>query len=287
MDLRRLRYFVAVAEEGNVARAARRLHMSQPPLSRCIRELEADLGCTLFDRTPQGMRTTAAGVVFLADARELIDKLDRAGERARAAAGRRSLRVGVLGPGEAAMSGRTAEAFARAHPGVAVDLRQGDFTDPTVGLRTGQVDVAITWTPFDTTGIVTRTLREERCFAAVNAADPLAGHAVITREDLAGARSVRLPDDDPLWRDFWQVSQRTDGTVARSVDECLHAIIWRGAVAKVPEQVVRRHTTDGIVCRPLAEAPVGRLVIAWRRGDRSPLISTYVDCLAERLPATR
>ena len=78
MDLRRLRYFVAVAEEGHVGRAAKHLRVSQPPLTRSIKSLEEELGASLFERTPRGMRLLPAGETFLAHARTILDAVDAA-----------------------------------------------------------------------------------------------------------------------------------------------------------------------------------------------------------------
>lgn len=83
MELRHLRYFVAVAEEQNVTRAAERLHVSQPPLSRQIRDLEEELGVVLFDRGPKTMRLTSAGELFLEEARQLLEQVEQAIERVR------------------------------------------------------------------------------------------------------------------------------------------------------------------------------------------------------------
>ncbi|MEU8924358.1 LysR substrate-binding domain-containing protein [Kitasatospora sp. NPDC048545] len=277
MDLRRLGYFIAVAEERNVGRAARRLQMSQPPLSQRIRELEADLGCALFVRTPRGMELTEPGRVLLTEARALLANAQEARERVRRAAGERVLRVGVLGPGESALSFPAARAFTLSCPGTTVQLRQGDLRDPLIGLTAGQVDVAITYGPFVETGLATRTVGEDRCYAAVPADDRLARRRSLTLEDLADRTCVRLPESaDPNWRAFWQATSRsTDGPAAQSLDECLHAVLWQRAVALVPGQATARHRVDGIAYRPVDELPPSRLVLAWRRADRSPLIPAY------------
>src|SRR5206468_380514 len=116
--------------------------------------LETELGCELFVRGPKGMRLTPAGEVLLEEARLLLAGADRAKERVvRQVSGARVLRVGVLGPGEATLSKPVARAFARSRPEAAVVLRQGDLSDPTMGLTAGAVDVVITWTPFDVTGL--------------------------------------------------------------------------------------------------------------------------------------
>ncbi|MCZ0972052.1 LysR family transcriptional regulator [Streptomyces albulus] len=97
MELRTLRYFVAVAEELHFGRAATRLHMSQPPLSRAIKRLEADVGAPLFDRSPTGVALTPVGAVLLDEARDLLDHADRVRGRVAAAAGDATLTVGILG----------------------------------------------------------------------------------------------------------------------------------------------------------------------------------------------
>lgn len=281
MDLRRLGYFVAVAEEANVGRAAKRLRMSQPPLSQRIRELEADLGCALFVRTPRGMELTAPGRVLLVEARALLAGAERARERVRRAAGERVLRVGVLGPGEQALSFPAARAFARSCPDTTVRLHQGDLGDPLIGLTADQVDVAITYGPFDETGLATRTVREDRCYAAVPADDPLARRRSLSAGELAHRSSVRLPETaDPTWRAFWQPTpDSADGPAVRSLDECLHAVLWQRTVALVPGQAAARHRVEGIAFRPVDDLPPSRLVLAWRRADRSPLIPAYAAAL--------
>jgi DNA-binding transcriptional LysR family regulator len=277
VDMRRLEYFVAVAEEGNVGRAARRLHMSQPPLSQRIRELEAELGCALFERTPRGMRLTEAGTVLLGEARDLFGSLERATERVRRAAGGPVLRVGVLGPGEAALSEAVASAFGKSQPDVTVRLRQGDFTDPVVGLGSAQVDVAITFGPLDQAGLDIRAVREQRCYAAVRASDPLASRSVMSRADFRRDASIRFPPGrDAAWTRHWQPVASAAGPVVRSVDECLHAVLWEGAQALVPEQVAG-HNVPGISYVPVRDVPDARLVLASRRAARSAVVTAYVD----------
>ncbi|MFI9588032.1 LysR family transcriptional regulator [Streptomyces sp. NPDC052236] len=278
MDLRRLRYFVAVAEEGNVGRAARRLNMSQPPLSLRIRELEVELDCALFVRGPRGMRLTGPGEVLLEEAYALLTAAERARERVREAAGARSLRVGLLGPGEVALSASVAADFRNRHPGVTVHLHQGSLADPTIGLADGLVDVAITWAPFDETGLSTRTVYEGRCIAAMRTTDPLAAKSQVTRDDLESCASVRLPETvDPLWRAFWQPTAVARGPEVHSLDECLHAVMWQGAIALVPGRTAQLHAIDGITYRPVEGVPPTRLVLAWRRGNGSAWVRAYVD----------
>jgi DNA-binding transcriptional LysR family regulator len=278
MDMRRLEYFVAVAEEGNVGRAARRLHMSQPPLSQRIRELEAELGCALFERTAGGMRLTDAGTVLLAEARDLLGGLERATERVRRAAGGPVLRVGVLGPGEAALSEAVARSFGRAQPEVTVRLRQGDFTDPVVGLGSAQVDVAITFGPLEPAGLDICAVRSQPCYAAVRSTDPLASTGSVSRADFRREASIRLPPgSDAGWRLHWQPVAAAAGPVVRSVDECLHAVVWEGAQALVPGQVAAGHRVPGIAYVPVRDVPSAELVLVSRRAGRSAMVTAYVD----------
>ncbi len=156
MELRTLRYFTAVAEELHFGRAAARLHMSQPPLSRAIKQLEADFGTLLFVRSPTGVALTPAGSALLDEARALLRHADRVRVRVAVAAGASVLTVGILGDSTDAGATRLAEAFRRRHPDVDVRVRDTDLTDPTCGLRAGTVDVALTRGPFDGTGLASR-----------------------------------------------------------------------------------------------------------------------------------
>lgn len=145
MDLRLLRYFVAVAEERHFGRAAARLHMSQPPLSRAIKQLEADLGAVLLHRSATGVTLTAAGKLLYDEARALLEQADQARARVAAADGS-TLTVGTIADSAEETGTRLAAAFRQQHPGVDVRIREADFTDPTAGVRAGLADVAVTRT---------------------------------------------------------------------------------------------------------------------------------------------
>ncbi|MFI9559389.1 LysR family transcriptional regulator [Nonomuraea endophytica] len=277
MDLQLLRYFVVVAEEGNVGRAARRLAISQPPLSQRIRELERALGCALFVRTPRGMTLTPPGEVLLTEARGLLGAAHTVSDRVRRAAGEVTLRVGVLCRAEDALSASIAEAFEQRHPSVAVGLTSGGFDDPVVGLARDEVDVAITFTPFDQRALVTHTIREERCFAALPTSDPLAARTSVACAELLNRPSIRLSQEaDPRWRAYWQPSGQCTGREVKTLDEGLHTVIWQRAVAYVPEQVVRGSPVPGITYVRLSDKPPARLVLVSRKSDRSPLVAGYI-----------
>ena len=150
MDLRSLRYFVAVAEERHFGRAAARLHMTQPPLSRAIRQLETDLGAVLLHRSPAGVTLTAAGTALYDEARTLLEQAEHARARVAAAAGTATFTIGILADSAEEAGTRLAAAFRQRHPGGRASvIREADFTDPTAGLRAGLVDVALTRAPFD------------------------------------------------------------------------------------------------------------------------------------------
>lgn len=236
MDLRELRYFLAVAEERHVGRAASRLHMTQPPLSRAMRRLEDELGTALFDRTPKGVTLTPAGTALYDEAGALLRQADRVRDRVSAAAGTATLAVGTLADAAEHVGDRLVPLFRARHPRVTVTVHESDLTDPTAGLRAGLVDVALTRTPFDTTGLTTRVLRTVPVGVVLRADDPLATRPALTPDDLATRRWVHLPDGiDPAWAAYW-TGGPPDPTAppARTIQECLQAVRWNRTCALAP-----------------------------------------------------
>lgn len=280
MDLRQLGYFVAVAEELHFGRAAARLHMSQPPLSRRIRELEAELDCRLLERSPRGVRLTDSGALLLDEARELLERAERLKEKVRRSSGQRTLVVGTVAGAGAALDPAVREEFRQRHPRATVRLRECGLTDPSAGLRTGQADVAVTRLPFDTTGLDVRVLREEPVVAALPSGDPLAGTDLIDVAALRGRTTFRLPPGtDPLWRDFWLANgpDVADAPVVTTVGECLHAIVWQSAAGLLPAAAAHHHALPGVSFVPVTGHGPSRVVLAWRAGERDGLVRDFVD----------
>ena len=283
MELRLLRYFVAVAEELHFGRAAARLHMSQPPLSRAIKQLEADIGGTLlFHRSATGVALTPAGLALLDEARALLDQADRIRVRVAAAAGAATITVGILGDSADPAGPRLAAEYRRQHPGVEVSIRGTDLTDPTCGLRTGLVDVALTRGPFDETGLVVRKLRADPVGVIVRVDDPLAACEQVKLADLADRRWFRFPDGtDAVWQTYWSGGEpRHDETttVVRDVQECLQAVFWNGTIGMCP---VGHKPPDGLVVVPLLDIAPSHVVAAWNEGDANPLIRSFVQIAAD------
>jgi DNA-binding transcriptional LysR family regulator len=276
MDLRSLRYFLTVAEERHVGRAASRLHMTQPPLSRAIRQLEDELGVTLFERTPKGVTLTPAGAVLYDEADTLLSQVDRVRSRVTAAAGAATLSIGTLADAAERVGGRLVPLFRSRHPQVAVSVQESDLGDPTAGLRAGLVDVALTRTPFTGTGIGTRVLRSVPVGVVMRDDDPLASSASVSSDDLAGRRWVRLPDGaDPVWTAYWTGGAPDPATpVLRTIQECLQSALWNGTSAVAP---IDQPLPTGLVAVPFEDRPASDLVVAWRKDDRSPLVRSFVQ----------
>jgi DNA-binding transcriptional LysR family regulator len=255
------------------------LHMTQPPLSRAIKRLEADLGVVLLRRSATGVELTNAGNVLYSEAGALIEQAERTRTRVTAAAGTATLTVGTLADSAEEAGARLAATFRRRHPEVSIRFREADFTDPTTGLRNGLVDVALTRSPFDDTGISTRTLRSDRVGAVLRADDPLADRGSLRLADLAERPWFQLPDGtDPVWREYWNgatpVGERPAGPVVRTVNECVQAVLWNGTVGIAP---LTHALPDGLTLAPLTDMPPSLLIVAWATARESPLIQSFTQ----------
>ncbi|WP_328326389.1 MULTISPECIES: LysR family transcriptional regulator [unclassified Streptomyces] len=274
MELRTLRYFVAVAEELHFGRAAARLHISQPPLSRAIKRMETEFGAALFDRSSAGVALTPVGAVLLDEARALLDRADRVRVRVAAAAGAAALTVGILGDSTDPDATRLASVYRRRHPHVEVSIRETDLTDPTCGLHAGLVDVALTRGPFDETGLTVHELRADPVGALLRADDPLACRESLALAELADRRWFLFPDGtDPLWQTYWNGGEPREGPVVRAVQECRQAVLWNGTVGVT---LLNHDPGEGLTVVPLTDMEPSRVVAAWNERDTNPLIRSFV-----------
>lgn len=289
VDTRLLRSFAAVAEEGNLTRAAGRLFVSQPALTKQIRQLETLLGARLFTRSRTGMALTEAGRALAARVPALLEAWDLASREARsaAAAAARVLRVGYLASAANEATPDIVAAFART--GWRADLRQAPWSDPAAGLTSGDVDVALVRLPFPgQDGLRVRELFSEPRWVALPSAHPLAGRDVIAFRELWDEPFVAAPAETGRWRDFWLAADEREGhpvrvgAVTDQPDDWLSAIANGYGVALAPESSARFYARPGVVYRPLTGVSPSRVGVAWAPDrDADPVVQAFVRCCLE------
>ncbi|MFE6866702.1 LysR family transcriptional regulator [Kitasatospora sp. NPDC057692] len=236
LDLRKLRYFVAVAEHRHFGRAAEALFIAQPVLSRQIRAFERELGLPLLNRTTRSVELTAAGRQLYEEAGRIGGAVDGALHRVREAGrGERRLVVGFSAGLHVAEAIR---AFTASHPGIAVDVLPLPWTERDAPLREGRAHVAFLRHPFDDTGLRTVPIGRESKAACLPVTHPLAGRDALTLADL---------DGEPL---LDARSRRTS-----SLDEKFELVASGQGVALVPLSITRSYARPDLVYLPVTDFP--------------------------------
>jgi DNA-binding transcriptional LysR family regulator len=271
VESRPLRYFVAVAEELNFGRAAERLGIAAPALSRAIAQLESQLGVRLFDRSTRHVELTDAGGVLLDQARPALESLDAAARRAQRATGPgRRLLLTLKADLEGGLVEPILAAYRAAPEAVPVEVSFSDLTDGARRLRDGRADVALIFSDFDPEGLDFEVLREEPLLVALAANEPLAERESIGVADLAAAH-----ESTAAGRLWWPASSggrsNFDG-----LGEMVQLIELGELIAFLPESVAARYPRPGMVTRPLLDSAPGRLVVAWPRSATSPATAAFV-----------
>jgi DNA-binding transcriptional LysR family regulator len=288
VHLRDLRYFVAVAEELNFTRAARRLHLSQPALSKQIQALETALHAQLLQRNRRQVELTAAGNALLASARPLLGSWDGITATVAEAAARdaRVLRVGTLTSIGRALYPGVVDRFAARQPGWRVELRSFGWGDPTAGLRDRVTDAAFLWLPIDADDISYEILVTEPRVLALSTKHPLAGRPSVTFAEIADEPLLALPESAGPLRDFWLATDQRGGEPAKIAAEVTTAdetyeIVAAGAAAHLmAEGNAAIYARPGITWVPIDGLDPAHLSIAWRRDEKRAPVKAFVQaCL--------
>ena len=288
--LRDLRYFVAVAEELSFTKAAtERLFIAQPTLSRQIRLLETALRVKLFERDHRTVRLTTAGEVMLTRARLLLGQWDEAQSAVAeaAAAADMVLRVGFhtrIGRGLIpAVTTRLAQLL----PGWKLTFRQVSWRDPTAGLASAEVDVAISWLPVPDTGLLSwQVVATEDRWVALPAGHRLAGRAAVTLDDLSGEPFIALPAAAGPLRQFWLAAEERQAppriaAEAETAEETFEAVASGLGVALLAAGNAEIYRHDDVVCRPVAGLSPSRLAVLWRTGDHRKAIQVFTGIFCQ------
>jgi uncharacterized protein (TIGR03083 family) len=296
VDLRLLRYFVAVAEELHVTRAAQRLHISQPVLSRQIRQLEAQLRVQLLRRSRRGVELTQAGEVLLPQARTLLASWDLALAATRMVGAEEAsvLRVGFTLPTANRFTPQILDAFKARRPGWGVSVAQARWSDPYAGLLADTVDAALLHVPLpDTDRLVQRVLFTEPRCVAMAASHPFASQDVVRLEQLLQEPLVAGPREAGIWRDYWLCVEERGGVPARigaevaTPEEWVEAVTLGLGVAVTPQSTSWYYDRPGVVYRPLQGADPCSVAVVWRRGDLRPAVRDFVHCCIAVVAAAR
>ena len=290
MELRHLRYFVAVAEEQNLSRAAIKLHISQPPLSRQIRDLEEELGIALFDRGSKPLRLTEAGRVFLAEARMLLQHAEDAVHKVKAVAGgeRGEIHVGYAPSLTVELLPRALKRFRETSPGVRVQLHDLSTQEMLHGLREGKLQVALlVRVPSQAlTGLDFEELQRHRVCVAMHPAHPLAQARRVGLEHVARERLVAFTLADYPEHQAWiaglfaplkrspQIVEEHDSITS------LIAAVESGRGVAVLAQPFNGLASPRLKIRPLQPAPPPLAVgIAYRKKSRSKTTGNFIEAV--------
>ncbi|MET7393093.1 LysR family transcriptional regulator [Dactylosporangium sp. NPDC005572] len=273
METRELRYFVAVAEELHFGRAAQRLGIAQPPLSRAIGQLERRLGVPLLERNSRGVTLTEAGAVLLREARAALDAVEAAERRTRrAAAGQAGLVLVTKAGASTELLSKLLAAYAAEPDAAPVDVILCGIGEQGRLLRDGRADVALLHRPFDSSaGLDTEELTTEAQVAVLPAGHPLTTAARLRLSDLQNVADLPLPS--------WPKSDGTypDGPGPRVRDntQLLQLIALGRCAAALPESC-RAHLNADVAAVPLVDAPLVTTLIAWPPHSRSRALAALV-----------
>jgi DNA-binding transcriptional LysR family regulator len=254
MELRHLRYFVAVGEELHFRRAAERLHVAQPAVSEQVRKLEQELGVKLFDRTQRSVALTPAGAAMLEEARRVLRHAEVAQQAARSAGERATmrLRVGYLADSLPASVTRALRCVAASSPAVDIDLETGPALRLIEELRAHRLDAVVTALPAPTSGLRTTLIGEQRAVAVLPA-----GH----RDAFSPAVVILPRDANPAFHNAVVAMCRAAGlaptlveTAEPRVEHALLSVATGAGMALVPESAAERYAAPGVRFVPLAGA---------------------------------
>ncbi len=282
IELRQMRYFLAVAEDLNFTRAAERLHLAQQALSASIRRLEEQLGVALFVRSTRKVELTAAGEVLVAGARAVVAAAVDAVEQVRQVAEGRSGRITIgfsTAAGGVPIVRNILRAFSEHAPGVDIRIQEHDFGDPSAGLADGSVDVAFIFGPLPVEGLSSVTLVREDRVLAIRPEHPLAERTSVRPADLRDLPWLRVPVARGSWPTFWfpRMGEAPMGPIIRTADEWVTAIeTGRGAAFTMPT-VMRNFTTARVSVVPVEGMPPAEVLLAWRSDRDGPLAAAFVE----------
>ena len=294
MEFRQLRYFVAVAEEGNISRAAKRIFLTQPALSRQIKVLEEEIGQCLLERQAHSIRLTPAGEALLHEARELLQHAEQMLERVRAAGDGTRLRVGYAPSLAAGILSATVENFTQTHPNARVELFDLSTAEMLAGLESDKLDVALSvgqqretrglkWTP-----LVRATWR-----LAVSRNHPLARRSRVTPAEVAREPLlVFCQRDYPEYWDLitgWLRDHRQRPRIAGEYDgvDSLMAAVESGLGVAMVTTRTARLVPERVRLKTLSAAPEPLCIAVGHRADRAddkPL-AVFVEELRKAAPA--
>ncbi|MDV7217392.1 LysR family transcriptional regulator [Streptomyces prunicolor] len=288
VHVRDLRYFVAVAEELHFTRAAEKLYVSQPALSKQIRALERQLGAELFRRDRRGVALTAAGAALLPYAQRVLAVwAEGAAALAEVGAAERStLVVGMsTSPGRGGLLPAIRSRFTAARPEANVRLRQVSWDDPTAGLADGAADVAFVWLPLpDAERYDWTVVAEEPRLVALPDTHPLAARAEVDFADLVDEPFLALPPDAGPLRDHWLALDERGGQLPcigaeiASTEETYEALVAGLGICLVATGNAHLITLGGVITRPVHGISPSRYALAWRREDGvRPLVRAYAE----------
>ena len=283
MELRHLRYFVAVAEELHFRRAAERLHVAQPAVSEQVRKLEDELGVRLFDRTQRSVALTDAGTALLPEARRVLRQAEAARLAARSASDRPGLRIGYVPTALRASIPRTLRRLVATMPNLQITMEPGSGLELVDAVRAGELDVAVVSLPVPTAGVRVTPVGEQRAVAVFPVGHDHAVKPHVDLEQISPERIVVLPRD--VDRPFYDAVLATCCAAGVSptliempdgqVDRLLVAVASGAGMSLLPECVAERYADAGVRFVPLTgESPVvATAIVTPRHTEHLPTVA--------------
>jgi DNA-binding transcriptional LysR family regulator len=278
VELRHIRYFEAVAAERNFTRAAERLGVAQPPLSRQIKELEVELGVTLFDRDSRPIRLTEAGRIFHEQATRILSSTEqlRRSMKRLSETGRRRFVVGFVASIVYGMMPKVIRDFRASSDGLEIQLLEMTTLEQVVALKDGRIDAGLGRIRIDDPAIKRHVLQEEPLIAAIGSADPLARADSIALSDLLARKLLVYPSQPrPSYADQVLRILRDHGLVHDDVEEVRDVQVALGLVASeaglalVPSSMRHVQRDDITYVRIRDEGAISPIILSFRDGDSS------------------
>lgn len=277
LDLRKLRYFVAVADELNFGRAAEVLMIAQPVLSRQIRAFESELGVQLFVRDTRGTELTEHGRLLYQEAEALLASAAAVRRRiAIAARGESELTVGFM-PG--LMVTTAVRAFQRTHPDVSIGVMRTSWDDQVRVLHDGRADVSYLRRPFDAAGLATEPLFSEPRVVMLPSDHALAAMTSVVMGDLAREHLLQDPAAVPEWAAIAAEMRRRRGPArppSRTVEEKLELVAVGRGIAILPLSTARFYRRADVAFVPVSDLPPTEVLLGWEGSRRSHLIDAFI-----------